>query len=199
MSESKAIRLTKVARELNVGLATIVEFLNKKGYKVENNPNAKIDDEIYGVLLAEYQTEKSEKEKSRKVTSSTKEKRETVTITEVKRPTRDQDAEPEEEIMIKNVPVKNEPEVVKPKVESDVKVSVIGKIDLGTVGKKKTTKKAAEPEVKKEKEKEKEVEKPVEKPVAKKTTAKKTEEPAPEPVAEAPVAVETPVVSSCCS
>ncbi|HAA00413.1 MAG TPA: translation initiation factor IF-2 [Flavobacteriales bacterium] len=194
MSESKAIRLTKVARELNVGLATIVEFLNKKGYKVENNPNAKIDDEIYGVLLAEYQTEKSEKEKSRKVTSSTKEKRETVTITEVKRPTRDQDAEPEEEIMIKNVPVKNEPEVVKPKVESDVKVSVIGKIDLGTVGKKKTTKKAAEPEVKKEKEKEKEVEKPVEKPVAKKTTAKKTEEPAPEPVAEAPVAVETPVV-----
>ncbi|HRJ35996.1 MAG TPA: translation initiation factor IF-2, partial [Flavobacteriales bacterium] len=187
-------RLTKVARELNVGLATIVEFLNKKGYKVENNPNAKIDDEIYGVLLAEYQTEKSEKEKSRKVTSSTKEKRETVTITEVKRPTRDQDAEPEEEIMIKNVPVKNEPEVVKPKVESDVKVSVIGKIDLGTVGKKKTTKKAAEPEVKKEKEKEKEVEKPVEKPVAKKTTAKKTEEPAPEPVAEAPVAVETPVV-----
>ncbi|MFN3341261.1 MAG: translation initiation factor IF-2 [Flavobacteriales bacterium] len=194
MSESKAIRLTKVARELNVGLATIVEFLNKKGYKVENNPNAKIDDEIYGVLLAEYQTEKSEKEKSRKVTSSTKEKRETVTITEVKRPTRDQDAEPEEEIMIKNVPVKNEPEVVKPKVESDVKVSVIGKIDLGTVGKKKTTKKAAEPEVKKEKEKEKEVEKPVEKPVAKKTTAKKTEEPTPEPFAEVPVVVETPII-----
>lgn len=194
MSESKAIRLTKVARELNVGLATIVEFLNKKGYKVENNPNAKIDDEIYGVLLAEYQTEKSEKEKSRKVTNSTKEKRETVTITEVKRPTRDQDAEPEEEIMIKNVPVKNEPEVVKPKVESDVKVSVIGKIDLGTVGKKKTTKKAAEPEVKKEKEKEKVVEKPVEKPVAKKTTAKKTEEPTPEPVAETPVVVEAPVV-----
>lgn len=139
MSEAKAIRLNKVARELNVGLSTIVEFLNKKGYTVENNPNAKIDDEIYNVLLGEFQTEKSEKEKSRKVTSSSREKRETVTIADVKRPVDEPEAETEE-IMIKNVSGSPEPEIVKPKVETDMKVSVVGKIDLSTVGKKKKQK-----------------------------------------------------------
>ena len=33
------IRLNKVTRDLNVGIATVVEFLQKKGYTVEANPN----------------------------------------------------------------------------------------------------------------------------------------------------------------
>ncbi|MBX7094035.1 MAG: translation initiation factor IF-2 [Flavobacteriales bacterium] len=186
MSEAKAIRLNKVARELNVGLSTIVEFLNKKGYTVENNPNAKIDDEIYNVLLGEFQTEKSEKEKSRKVTSSSREKRETVTIADVKRPVDEPEAETEE-IMIKNVSGSPEPEIVKPKVETDMKVSVVGKIDLSTVGKKKKTEKP----VKAAEEKPIQEEVKPEKKVAAKTPKK--EEPAEE--VKAPVEeVVTPVV-----
>ena len=44
------IRLNKVTRDLNVGIATVVEFLQKKGYTVEANPNTKISEEQYDVL-----------------------------------------------------------------------------------------------------------------------------------------------------
>ena len=37
-----SIRLNKVARDLNVGIQTAVEFLQKKGFTVEANPNTKI-------------------------------------------------------------------------------------------------------------------------------------------------------------
>jgi translation initiation factor IF-2 len=191
MSETKSIRLNKVARELNVGLSTIVEFLHKKGHKVENNPNAKIDDEIYGLLLSEFQTEKSEKEKSRKVTNTSREKRETITIDDAKRT---EEAEPEaEEIMIKTVQVQTPVTVTAPDPEPEVKadpetkkISVIGKIDLDAMNTKtRPDKKAKE----KEKEKEKEAVKEKEKTPAKK-------EKAPEPVAEEVPVVETkaPVV-----
>ena len=43
-------RLSKVTKELNVGLQTCVDFLQKKGYAVENSLNAKIDDEQYELL-----------------------------------------------------------------------------------------------------------------------------------------------------
>ena len=39
------IRLNKVTRDLNVGIATVVEFLQKKGHTVEANPNTKISEE----------------------------------------------------------------------------------------------------------------------------------------------------------
>jgi len=63
----KIIRLSKVAREFNVGTSTIIDFLNKKGHKVENNPNAKITPEMYGLLVQEYQAEKNVKEESKKI------------------------------------------------------------------------------------------------------------------------------------
>ena len=43
MSEVK--RLSRVAKECNVGIQTIVDFLHKKGFTIENNPNAKIPPE----------------------------------------------------------------------------------------------------------------------------------------------------------
>ena len=53
MSEAaKTLRLSKVAKEFNLSLGKIVEFLSTKGHKVENNPNAKIGDEEYGLLMA---------------------------------------------------------------------------------------------------------------------------------------------------
>ena len=63
MSETKTLRLSKVAKELNIGLHNIVEFLETHGHHIETNPNAKIDDAQYELLLKEFQSEKLEKEK----------------------------------------------------------------------------------------------------------------------------------------
>ena len=57
-------RLSKVARELNVGISTIVEFLNSQNKEVSSNPNTKIGEELYMLLLQEFQKEKFEKEKA---------------------------------------------------------------------------------------------------------------------------------------
>jgi translation initiation factor IF-2 len=148
------IRLNKVARELNVGLNTIVEFLGKKGVKIEGNAgNAKIDEDTYGLIVTEFQGEKTAKEKQR--VTLPREKKETITLENtVQRPANVKEDTEAEEILIKNL--QSKPELIKPKVEQDVKVKVMGKIDLGEKKtKKETSKKAEEP--KKEKPVEKEV------------------------------------------
>jgi translation initiation factor IF-2 len=76
---NKAVRISKVARELNVGTGTIVEFLEGKGIAVENSPNAKIEPEAYDLLLREFQQDKKSKELSKNVTRKRAE-RETITI-----------------------------------------------------------------------------------------------------------------------
>lgn len=147
MSEQKTSRLSKVARELNVGIATIVDFLNTKGIKIDTNPNTKIEDNHYQILLSEFQSEKKEKEKSRNVVN--KEKRETITIENTHRKVQESDNEPEE-ILIKNVNSQPapEPEMIKTKVESDFKVKVVDKIDLSSMEKKPKSKKVETPEEK---------------------------------------------------
>ena len=58
------IRLNKVTRDLNVGITTVVEFLQKKGYAIEASPNAKITEEQYAVLVKEFSTDKNLKKES---------------------------------------------------------------------------------------------------------------------------------------
>ena len=53
------IRLNKITRDLNVGISTVVEFLQKKGFTVEANPNTKITEEQYALLVKEFSTDKS--------------------------------------------------------------------------------------------------------------------------------------------
>ncbi len=53
------IRLNKVTRDLNVGISTVVEFLNKKGFSIEENPNTKISKEQYNILVDEFSNDKS--------------------------------------------------------------------------------------------------------------------------------------------
>mgnify|MGYP000168802116 CR=1 FL=1 len=53
------IRLNKVTRDLNVGITTAVEFLQKKGFTVEANPNTKITDEQFELLKKEFSTDKN--------------------------------------------------------------------------------------------------------------------------------------------
>ena len=48
------IKLIQVQRKLNVGINTVVEFLHKKGFPVEDNPNTRISDEQYSLLVKEF-------------------------------------------------------------------------------------------------------------------------------------------------
>jgi len=64
----KATRLSKAAREFNVGISTIVEFLQKKGFDIAPDPNGKIPPEAYDLLLKEYSSDLSVKKESEKLT-----------------------------------------------------------------------------------------------------------------------------------
>lgn len=57
-------RLVKIAKELNVGTATIVEHLHKSGFEIENKPTAKVTDEMYSELLKEFSKSIAIKEKA---------------------------------------------------------------------------------------------------------------------------------------
>ncbi len=59
---SNTIRLSKAAREFNIGMNTIIEFLTKKGYKLEAKPNTKLEPKMYELLVNEFQAEKKVKE-----------------------------------------------------------------------------------------------------------------------------------------
>ena len=50
-----AKRLIRVAKDLNVGISTLVEHLQKQGFEVENSPRAKVSDEAYNVLLRDFE------------------------------------------------------------------------------------------------------------------------------------------------
>jgi translation initiation factor IF-2 len=87
MSEAtdKGIRLSKVAREFNLGLHTVVEFLDKNGHKVESNPNTKIAGDLYDLLLQQFGTDKEIKAKSQQVVQQRQE-RETISRHPWRRP-----------------------------------------------------------------------------------------------------------------
>ena len=59
-----SVRLNKVARDLNVGVQTIVEFLQKKGFEINVDPNTKISDEQHELLVKEFSTDKKLKKES---------------------------------------------------------------------------------------------------------------------------------------
>ncbi|MEE1884302.1 translation initiation factor IF-2 [Pedobacter flavus] len=67
MSDDKPIILFKAAKELNVGTATIVDFLKKKGFAVENKPTTKLDKDMYQSLLQEFQGDKIVKEEANQI------------------------------------------------------------------------------------------------------------------------------------
>ena len=120
------IRINKVTKEFSVGLQTLVDLLNKKGFTdVEANPNATISDEQYAVVQAEFNKEKNKGLRIptlQPAVRKTKEKKETIVLTE------DGEALPITEVQ-------------KPKV--------VGRIDLDSKGNPAPTSKA-EPVVKSE-------------------------------------------------
>ena len=57
-----SIRLGKAATEFNVGVSTIVDYLHKKGFKIDSNPNTKLSPEMHTLLVKEYQPDKAAKD-----------------------------------------------------------------------------------------------------------------------------------------
>ena len=171
----KPQRLSKVARDFNLGLSTIVEFLSEKGFEVEAKPNTKLLPEMMEVLVSEFQPDKSLKEKSAKI-SVQPPKRETVSIEPVVEVKKEEKKEEKKEVVIeKKIEEKKEDEVFKGE-EGAAKLDglkVVGKIDLPTKTNKKAS--AAKPAEKKAAEKkvdEAKVVKPVDEPVVKKEAVK---------------------------
>ena len=141
------IRLGQASRKLNVGHNTILEFLSKKGFTVDNNPNAKLTGEQYAMLSKEFASSASEKLEASGLTIGTKHV-ENVTADREKEASKKR-ADEEESIFIKNLgskdlKMKEEPkadkvERDKPKLEG---IKVLGKIELE---KKPAAKKEPEP------------------------------------------------------
>ncbi len=155
----KPIRLGRAAGEFNVGMSTIVEFLESKGVTVESTPNTKLTPEQYDLLSAEYGADQDLREKSKFQSTVNREKRETISL-------RDKDKPEEPPVVVTPPPVvappqpvvvkAPEPVVEKPVVEevktpepvakvetpqpkaeeSTVGVQVIGKIDLDAINSK---------------------------------------------------------------
>ncbi len=67
------IRIAKVAKEFNVGIGTLVEFLKKKGHEVESTPSTQISGEEYELIRKEYAKEQLIKEESKKISIKVKE------------------------------------------------------------------------------------------------------------------------------
>lgn len=107
MSEqTKSSRLGKAAQEFNVAVNTIVDFLNKKGIKIDNKPNTKLAPEVYALLIKEFQSQKTVKESSQKIEIEYHQHK-TISLDD-KKTASQQDKESEiepEEVFIRNVPL----------------------------------------------------------------------------------------------
>ena len=205
----KPIRLGKAAGELNVGLPTLVEFLESKGIKIDSNPNTRLEPEHFDLLCQEFAADQSMKEQSK--ASSRREKRESVTLSDkpVDAPKKTESSEDEDEgdainleeikrqvfatekpVVIAPVEPKA-PEVVKEidhtpeitPVESN-HINVIGKIDLSAINQRTRPDKRKEEPAPKPKVEPAPAPKAEEKPKAPIAEPKVEEKPTPAPVIE---------------
>ncbi len=200
-----AVRLVKIAKELNVGTATIVDFLVGSGFEIENKPTSKISDDMHDALLKEFSNSMAVKEKADQLIIGNRKEEpkqevapptppppppapepikpvvEVVKEPEVKEP--EVVEKPKVEEVISEPPVTPTPEVKKPKDEviearaSAPGLKVMGKIDLTPKPKKKKKEEPKPaPVVKKEVKKEPKKEAPAAEQVADKP--KETPKPA---------------------
>ena len=185
------IRLNKVQKELNIGLSTIVEFLQKKGIEIKEDPNAVVPERGYELLMEAFSADKNARLQSDKFTQArqnkerpknvvpepekvVKEEKTAATVTE---PVKHSAPAKAEEPVKEDKSAANE----QPKTEEPV-IKVMRTIDLDAINRRSAKK---EPEKKAETKPVAEV-KPVEKkPVEEKPTVK----------VEAPKEVKSPVVT----
>lgn len=183
MAEQETIRLNKVLRELNISLDRAVDHLSSKGFDVEARPTTKISNEVYQVLLDEFQTDMTKKVASQEVGEEKRKEKEALRI------------QLEKELEDKRL-AQAKSEIVRAKSTLD-KPKMVGKIDLNPKPA------APEPEVPVVKEapsvevvaevaEQKEVEAPVVDPVVEPVTPEAVNAPEPEVV---PSEVAAPAVT----
>ena len=117
MSDDKPIILIKAIKELNIGMGTAVEFLNKKGFSAEKSPMFKLSGDMYDALLKEYQGDKIVREEAKQIVIGKIRRDEPETEKPAEAPKKNADFEKNEEILIKNTQTFTPP-VEKPKVET---------------------------------------------------------------------------------
>jgi translation initiation factor IF-2 len=171
---SKPVRLNKIAREFNLGIQTIVDFLASKGMEVDAKPNTKIDAEAYALIRSNFQDEKAAKEKAVSSANRAVVDRESVTLASARKtPAPQEEAEVEIDLSIfqksqqqpevkriePEAPAEPTPAVeekaaeapAEPEADAASPVKVLGKVDLDAVAKKPKAKTKAEKEAEKEK------------------------------------------------
>lgn len=115
------IKISKVVKDLNVGLQTIKDFLNKKNIDVDtSSPNARVDEDVYALLVKEFKPDMEQKLKSENFTSERQKEKAKISAAMAAETAAKEETHKVEEI-------KTEVEIKKPKV--------LGKIDLSTAGK----------------------------------------------------------------
>ncbi len=138
MSEDRMWRLNQVARKLNVGMNTVIQTLENKGFSIDSSPNSKLTQEQYDILAREFASSAHEKEEASGITIGKKHSDNVVINTQTATETRPDE---EEEILIKNLSSKEQPkeeEPAKREPEEDIRaqtpklqgIKVVGKIDL---------------------------------------------------------------------
>ena len=166
---SKPVRLNKIAREFNLGIQTIVDFLASKGMEVEAKPNTKIDAEAYALIRSNFQDEKAAKEKAVSSANRAVVDRESVTLASARKtaaPEEEAEVEidlsifqksqqqPEVERIEPEAPAELTPAAeekaaeapAEPESDAAIPVKVLGKVDLDAAAKKPKAKTKAEKE-----------------------------------------------------
>ncbi len=131
MSDTPTIRLNKVLRELNISLDRAVDHLKTKGVEIEARPTTKMSNEVYQILLDEFQTDMSKKVASQEVGEEQRKEKEALRLKI--------EQEQEEKRIARE---KKSDEIIKAKAELS-KPKAVGKIDLEE-GKKAKSKKEVE-------------------------------------------------------
>ena len=117
-----SFRLTKVAKDFNVGIQTLVDYLAKKGHQVDANPNTKISEEQYELLATAFQSERKVKEEADKIELVASSNR------VVELASKEESEEEKEEVIIKNyasakTPVATEESKKAPESEHETEVA----------------------------------------------------------------------------
>ena len=71
-------KISKAAKDFNVSISTVVEFLQKKGITIDDNPNTRIDEDAYDLLVKEYKPDRELKSRSDEEARTRQKVRETV-------------------------------------------------------------------------------------------------------------------------
>lgn len=122
MAEDKMMRLSQVARQINVGLNTILQFLAASGHKVDNNPNAKLNFEQLKLIADEFNAHSLIESKETPAPS---------VVFEDPKPKVDEDLFIEEDEEEEEIPEKEKPEE---KPNSTGGLKVLGRIELDAKG-----------------------------------------------------------------